>query len=71
MGWAHGYTISDARGLGTHGRCNSAWRREGNIHLEISCDDALRQRIVDHLRGQYERDYGLLIFSTPVEVHSA
>ena len=66
-----GYTISDARGVGTHGRRSGAWRKEGNIRVEILCDALLGQRVVDHLRLEYERDYGLLIFSTPAQVHSA
>lgn len=66
-----GYTISDARGRGTHGRRSGAWRKEGNIRVEILCDAVLGQRVVDHLRGAYERDYGLLIFSSPAQVHSA
>ena len=66
-----GYTITDARGLGSHGRRSGAWRKEGNIRVEILCDEALLDAIVSHLRAEYERDYGLLIFSTPVQVHSA
>lgn len=67
----HGYTIADARGLGSHGRRSGAWRKEGNIRVEILCDEALAEVIVTHLRAEYERDYGLLIFSAPVQVHSA
>ncbi|TCS72389.1 hypothetical protein EDC61_10543 [Sulfuritortus calidifontis] len=67
----HGYTITDARGLGSHGRRSGAWRKEGNIRVEILCDEALAEVIVTHLRAEYERDYGLLIFSAPVQVHSA
>jgi hypothetical protein len=67
----HGYTITDARGVGTHGRRSGAWRKEGNIRVEILCDAVLGQRVVEQLRGEYERDYGLLIFSTPAQVHSA
>lgn len=66
-----GYTISDARGSGTHGRRSGAWRKEGNIRVEILCDAALGQRVVEYLCREYERDYGLLIFSSSVQVHSA
>lgn len=65
-----GYTISDARGSGTHGRRSGAWRKEGNIRVEILCDPALAERVVAHLCREYERDYGLLIFSASVQVHS-
>ncbi len=66
-----GYTITDARGLGTHGRRSGVWRKEGNIRVDILCDPTLADRVVEHLRREYERDYGLLIFSSPVEVRSA
>ena len=66
-----GYTITDARGLGTHGRRTGAWRKEGNIRVDILCSPDLAERVAAHLRGEYEAHYGLLIFSSPVEVHSA
>lgn len=66
-----GYTISDARGLGSHGRRSGAWRKEGNIRVEILCDPELAERVAEHLRREYEANYGLLIFSMPVRVHSA
>lgn len=66
-----GYTITDARGLGTHGRRTGAWRKEGNIRVDILCDPGLAERVAEHLRREYEANYGLLIFSSPVQVHSA
>lgn len=67
----HGYTITDARGLGSHGRRSGAWRKESNIRVEILCDEMMLEAIVNHLRAEYERDYGLLMFSGVVQVHSA
>jgi hypothetical protein len=67
----HGYTISDARGSGAHGRRSGAWRKEGNIRVDILCEPALAERVAEHLRREYEANYGLLIFSSPVQVHSA
>jgi hypothetical protein len=66
-----GYTILDARGLGTHGRRSGAWSKEGNIRVEILCDSLLAEKVTQHLCREYERDYGLLIFSASVQVHSA
>jgi hypothetical protein len=67
---AVGYTITDARGLGTHGMRSGSWAKEGNIRLEILCDDAVAARVIEHLRQNYDRDYGLLVFSYDVELHS-
>lgn len=66
-----GYTMVDARGLGVHGRRSGVWRKEGNIRVEIICTPQLAERVVEYLRREYERDYGLLIFSMPVEMHSS
>lgn len=66
-----GYTIVDARGLGSHGQRSGVWRKEGNIRVEILCDPGLAERVAEHLRREYEANYGLLIFSCPVQVHSA
>lgn len=66
-----GYTITDARGLGTHGRRSGVWRKEGNIRVDILCDPALAERVTELLRREYEANYGLLVFSSPVQVHSA
>jgi hypothetical protein len=68
---AVGYTITDARGLGTHGMRSGSWAKEGNIRLEILCDEAVAVRLIEHLKRNYDRDYGLLIFSSDVDQHSA
>jgi len=68
---AAGYTVIDARGLGSHGMRSGAWGKEGNIQLEILCDEPVGQKIIDHLKRNYDKDYGLLIFSSDVERHSA
>jgi hypothetical protein len=68
---AVGYTITDARGLGSHGMRSGSWAKESNIRLEILCEEAVGQRIIEHLKRRYDRDYGLLIFSSDVALHSA
>jgi hypothetical protein len=65
-----GYTITDARGFGSHGRRSGAWRKEGNIRVDILCEAGLAAHVAEQLRGEYERDYALLRFSTPAQVHS-
>jgi hypothetical protein len=68
---AAGYTVIDARGLGSHGMRSGAWAKEGNVQIEILCDGPVSQKIIDHLKQRYDKDYGLLIFSSDVERHSA
>lgn len=64
-----GYTIVEARGLGTHGLRTGNWRKEGNIRIDIVADREQCARIVEQLRSAYDRDYGLLMYSSPVELH--
>jgi hypothetical protein len=68
---ATGYTVADARGLGSHGMRSGAWAKEGNIRLEILCDEAVSLRIIEHLMQSYDKDYGLLIFSSDVDLHTS
>lgn len=67
---AKGYTISEARGRGTHGLRTGKWSAGGNIRIEVIGDAALCARIVDQLQAGYERDYGLLMFTTAVEIQN-
>lgn len=63
---AKGYTISDVRGRGSHGLRTGKWEAGGNIRIEVVGDGALCARIVERLQAQYERDYGLLMFTSQV-----
>jgi len=67
---AKGYTISDARGRGTHGVRNGKWTAGGNIRIEVIGDAELCSSIVQRLQANYERDYGLLMFTFPVEIQN-
>jgi hypothetical protein len=67
---AKGYTISEARGRGTHGVRTGKWAAGGNIRIEVVGDAALCRRIVERLHSQYERDYGLLMFTCAVELQN-
>lgn len=67
---AHGYTVTDARGRGAHGVRSGAWSQGNNIRFEVIGDEAMIQRIIDHLRDNYDQNYGLLMFTGRVEVHS-
>lgn len=67
---ARGYTITDARGRGAHGVRSGDWGQGNNIRLEVIGGSELIQRIIDHLRENYDQNYGLLMFTTPVQIHS-
>jgi hypothetical protein len=67
---AKGYTISEARGRGTHGVRTGKWTAGGNIRIEVIGDAKLCAQIVERLQAGYERDYGLLMFTCPVELQN-
>ena len=67
---AKGYTISEARGRGTHGERSGRWSAGGNIRIEVIGDAPLCARIVARLQSTYEPDYGLLMFTCPVELQN-
>lgn len=67
---AKGYTISEARGRGTHGLRTGKWTAGGNIRIEVIGDSDLCASIVQRLQANYERDYGLLMFTCPVELQN-
>jgi len=67
---ARGYTITDARGRGTHGKRAGRWTQGGNIRIEVIGNTELCERIVTRLQAAYEKDYGLLMFTVPVELQN-
>lgn len=67
---AKGYTISEARGSGTHGVRNGQWSEGANIRIEVVGEPELVGRIVEYLMTRYDRHYGLLMFTTQVELHN-
>ena len=67
---AKGYSISEARGRGSHGLRSGKWTAGGNIRIEVVGDAQLCARIVERLLAGYERDYGLLMFTSQVELQN-
>lgn len=67
---AQGYTVSNARGRGTHGLRSGKWSAGGNIRIEVVGDPELCARIVTHLHDNYEKNYGLLMYTSTVELQN-
>ncbi|HKL64231.1 MAG TPA: transcriptional regulator [Woeseiaceae bacterium] len=65
---AGGYTIVDARGSGTRGIRDAGWASSGNIRVEVVCEPAAAERIADHLRENYYRDYAMILYLSDVAV---
>lgn len=67
---AKGYTITEARGRGTHGTRAGRWTQGGNIRIEVVGNAQLCERIVERLQAAYERDYGLLMYTAAIELQN-
>jgi len=67
---AKGFTASDARGLGTHGMRRGGWTVGSNVRIEVIGDEDLCERIVATLQEKYDADYGLLMFTSPVNLRN-
>ncbi len=65
---AKGYTITDARGRGTHGLRSGKWSVGANLRIEVVGNKDLCARIVEHMQSHYEKNYGLLMYTHPVEL---
>jgi len=67
---ATGYTVIDARGWGEHGKRRGNWRQGGNIRIEVLGTEDLCSRIAAYMRETYQKDYGLLIYTTEALLHN-
>jgi nitrogen regulatory protein P-II 2 len=65
---AHGYTIVDARGGGIRGTRDADWEGNRSIRMEVICDDAVAEKIAEHVLSQYGMDYSLSIYLSDVAV---
>lgn len=65
---AHGYTVTEARGRGTHGERDAAWGPSGNIRMEVICEAAVADAIAAHLRETYFANFSMVLYMAEVEV---
>ena len=65
---AHGYTVTDARGRGSHGMRDASWDLSANIRMEIICEERVAETIAQHLRSVYSDNYAMVLYMTDVSV---
>lgn len=65
---APGYTITNARGKGSHGLRDASWEANSNIRMEIICSEKVANDITKALYETYYDDYAMVIFSSNVDV---
>ncbi len=65
---AHGYTIMEARGGGAHGERMADEEHNRNIQVEVICERAVAEKIIEHLTQTYYRDFAMVSYFSEVEV---
>lgn len=65
---AKGYTITEARGKGSRGIRDAGWDEVRNLRLEVICDEAVAEAIMDHLQDHYYDNFAMVMFSTQIQV---
>lgn len=63
-----GYTISNARGKGSHGRRTGAWEASANIRIEIICNTELSTQLINNLTDKYYDNYAMVTFTSDITV---
>ena len=64
----HGYTIVDARGKGDEGMRDDFWANQGNIRIEIVCDEKMSDTVSEYLYKNYYNDYVMMLYISDVNV---
>ena len=65
---AKGYTITEARGKGSRGIRDAGWDEVRNLRLEVICDEAVAEAIMEHLQDHYYDNFAMVMFSTQIRV---
>ncbi|GAB3233652.1 MAG: transcriptional regulator [Aeromonadaceae bacterium] len=68
---ARGYTITEARGKGSRGIRDAGWDEVRNIRIEVICEEAVAEAIMDHLQAHYYDNFAMVIFSSEIRVRRA
>ena len=63
-----GYTVSDARGRGSRGVRDAAWKEAANIRIEVICLRALAETALTHIKTHYYANYAMVAYLQDVEI---
>ncbi len=65
---AHGYTIVEARGAGSHGVRTAEEEQDRSIRLEVLCERSVAENILEYIEKNYYRNYAIIGYLSEVEV---
>lgn len=63
-----GYTVSDARGRGSRGVRDAAWKESANIRIEVICTRALAETALTHIKVHYYANYAMVAYLQDIEI---
>lgn len=63
-----GYTVSDARGRGSRGVRDAAWRESSNIRIEVICPRTLAEAVLTYVQARYYANYAMVAFLSEIEI---
>lgn len=63
-----GYTVCDARGRGSRGVRDAAWRESANIRVEVICQRAQAESVLEHVLAHYYANYAMVGFLAEIEI---
>lgn len=63
-----GYTIFEVNGSGQRGIRDGDFTINQNIQIEVICDEEVANKIFEHCKKNYSKNYAMLIFASDVDV---
>ena len=65
---ARGHTRWYVAGEGTHGSRQDDWEQSRNVCIQVICDPAIGEAVLEHLYRKYYQNYAIIATVTEVEV---
>lgn len=65
---AHGYTVTDVHGRGSHGLREGIWEADRTIRMEILCESSVADEIATEIMKKYAKHYGISLYFSEVNV---
>jgi predicted ThiF/HesA family dinucleotide-utilizing enzyme len=65
---AQAWTVSEVHGAGREGVREGSWEADRTIELRLICDEAVADRIAEHVLATYAANYLVMITFSAVQV---
>lgn len=65
---ASGYTIFEVSGSGKSGKREGDFTLSQNIQIEVLCEEDIANKIINHCKEKYYKNYAMMIFVSNSDV---